>query len=400
LPTTSLDSIPVLTSDSALVARPADFSAIPRSAWDHLLAQTPAATPFARWNFHRAWWDAYGDTAHEEYLVCVAVDTDGGDGGDIRAVVPLMHRHEVEPTDMVDRTVLRQQSPTAHSLPADAKAVFFGASYHADYATVLAAPADLPAVARALAEALADPPDPAHGGQPWDAVDLRRLRPVDPALAALERALREYEPEWAVIREAEDVCPVVTAPSGDWDEFLATLDKKARHEIRRKLRRAALVGELSIEIASPTPEAVDAFIALHQARFGQRGLFPSTAGGDRSRRFVHRLAELERSEADGGQLQVGLVRCGGRLVFAALGFDDGQTCYLYNAGMDPAAADVSPGVTGAAEYLRNRMAAGRRRFDFLRGSEPYKYEWGARDEPIERLIVLRRAVRPAGEVAA
>jgi CelD/BcsL family acetyltransferase involved in cellulose biosynthesis len=27
--------------------------------------------------------------------------------------------------------------------------------------------------------------------------------------------------------------------------------------------------------------------------------------------------------------------------------------------------------------------------DFLRGNEPYKYEWGARDEPIQRLLVRR-----------
>ena len=30
-----------------------------------------------------------------------------------------------------------------------------------------------------------------------------------------------------------------------------------------------------------------------------------------------------------------------------------------------------------------------RRFDFLRGNEPYKYEWGAVDEPIQRLLVRR-----------
>ena len=59
--------------------------------------------------------------------------------------------------------------------------------------------------------------------------------------------------------------------------------------------------------------------------------------------------------------------------------------------MDPAAPEASPGVTGTAAYLRDRLAAGRRRFDFLRGDESYKYEWGAVDEPIERLLVERSA---------
>jgi CelD/BcsL family acetyltransferase involved in cellulose biosynthesis len=195
---------------------------------------------------------------------------------------------------------------------------------------------------------------------------------------------------WTVARELEDVCPVVTSPSGEWDAYLGTLDKKARHEIRRKLRRAAAVGEMTIEIGPPAPETIDAFIALHRMRFGDDGLFPDNPGGERSRRFVHRLAQLELAEGGSSQLHVALVRCGARLVFAALAFDDGDQVFLYNAGMDPSAAEVSPGVTGTALYFQDRLAAGRRRFDFLRGNESYKYEWGARDEPIERLLVTRR----------
>ena len=48
-------------------------------------------------------------------------------------------------------------------------------------------------------------------------------------------------------------------------------------------------------------------------------------------------------------------------------------------------------MTGAAAYLRYELEHGCRRFDFLRGGESYKYEWGAVDQPIYRL---------AGTVAA
>jgi len=365
------------------------FSRIPRDAWDRLLAASPQATPFARWSFHRAWWDAYGSTAHEQYLVCQPADDD-----EIRAVVPLMHRHEAEPQDEITATILRRHvALRGTQVAGEAKAVFFGASYHADYATVLCARDDAPAAADALAETLAGPADTGHGSQPWDVVDLRRLRAADPVLPALHSAFDRLAPRenWQVIREPEDVCPVITVTDGDWDGYLGTLDKKARHEIRRKLRRAQAAGELSVSIAAPTPEAVDGFIELHTRRFGDEGLFPPTEGGARSRRFVHRLAELEAAEPDGGLLRVAQVRCGERMIFATLAFDDGRTCYLYNAGMDPDAADLSPGVTGTALYLRDRIEAGRRRFDFLRGGEEYKYEWGAQDEAIERLLVVRGA---------
>ena len=58
---------------------------------------------------------------------------------------------------------------------------------------------------------------------------------------------------------------------------------------------------------------------------------------------------------------------------------------------DPDARDLSPGRPDGPRATSHRaLAAGVRRMDFLRGDEPYKYEWGAADEPIQRLLVRRR----------
>lgn len=370
-----------------MLCRPVPFDELARSTWDRLLAAAPAATPFARWTFHRAWWDAYGSTAHEQYVLVV------DEAGEARAIVPLMHRHQVEPQDEPTATVLRHRERQGTAVPAQAKTVFFAASYHADYATLLADPQDLRAVSTALVDYFAGPPDTGHGDIPWDAIDLRRLQRDDPARTALASAFgdRAAAEGWQIVDEQEDVCPVVSAPGADWDEYLATLGKKHRHEIRRKLRRAEAAGGLGVSYGLPDRQSVERFIELHQARFGSEGLFPPTEGGERSRRFIHRLAELEATEPDGGQLRLAEVTSGERLIFGGLAFDDGQTCYLYNSGMDPHASDLSPGVTGTAELIRDRLAAGRRRFDFLRGDEPYKYQWGAVDEPVDRLLVLRSA---------
>jgi CelD/BcsL family acetyltransferase involved in cellulose biosynthesis len=387
----SADSDPACS----LIARPVAFEAIPRMAWDRLLAATPAATAFSRWTLHRAWWDAYGSTSHEQYLICVEADAPVGaelDPAAIRAIAPLMHRHEVEPQDAATATRMRHGHPTGSSVRPTAKAIFFGANYHADYATILTGPADLQAVAEAVVQALAAPPDLVHGDTEWDVVDLRRLRHDDPMLPALQVAFADQSARfgWHVTREQEDVCPVLTLPEdGDWETYLASLDKKDRHEIRRKVRRVEAAGSNVFRLVDPTPDAMDAFIDLHQAKWGDEGLFPATAGGDRSRRFFHRLAELELADGPARQLQLGRFEVAGRLLMVAVGFDDGRQCLFYNAGTNPEARDLSPGVTGTAAYLRDRLAAGRLRFDFLRGDEPYKYEWGAVDEPIYRLLVER-----------
>ena len=374
-----------------LAARPVAVGDIPRATWDRLAAANPWATPFSGWIFQRAWWDAYHGSAHDQTLV---VCPTAGPTDDPVAIVPLMHRHEVEPTDADQATKIRHgDSPDLTLVPPHAKAVFFGASYHADYATILAAPDDLPAVAEAVAAHLATTAsgaaaDPGHP-EPWDVVDLRRLRCGDPTAEALAAAFgsREMAEGWTLNVEREDVCPVVTFADGaTFDDYLATLDKKARHEIRRKLRRAESAGEVRLTPSNDPLADLDVFIDLHQKRWGADGLFPSTPGGAASRVFIRRL--FEESGRD-GPVRLSFLMVGSRRVAAGIHVQTPDTWMFYNAGIDPDARDLSPGVVLAGMYVQTALAAGARRFDFLRGDEPYKYEWGSVDEPIQRLLVRR-----------
>jgi CelD/BcsL family acetyltransferase involved in cellulose biosynthesis len=359
------------------------------ATWDALAARTPFATPFSRWAFHRAWWDGYGASAHDQTLV--VEDRDAPPGSAPVAIVPLMHRHEVEPGDAEIRSTLRHGNDGALTPVAPtAKAIFFGASYHADYATVLAAPEDLPRVSTAIVAHLAAPPaaDDTHPAR-WDLVDLRRLRCGDPASDALTDAFAAAAPAhgWTALREREDVCPVVSLPEGlDFEGYLDTLEKKARHEIRRKIRRAEAVGEVVLAGSADPLADLPAFIDLHQRRWGAAGLFPDNPGGDASRRFIRRLFEAFGPD---GPVRLSFLTVDGRRIAAGIHLDDGVSFSYYNAGVDPDARDLSPGVVMVGRYLAMAIAAGRRRLDFLRGDESYKYEWGALDEPIERILVGR-----------
>jgi CelD/BcsL family acetyltransferase involved in cellulose biosynthesis len=378
------------TTGAHLVAQRRPFGEIPAETWDALADATPWATPFSRNCVQKAWWDAYGATAHDQTLVVVD-EAAPATANNIVGIVPLMHRHELEPGDVASRTTIRHQ-PGRELLPVPdaATAVFFGASYHADYATVLAAPQNLNAVCEAVATLLAAQ-DPSR----WDVVDLRRLRAGDPATDALAKAFEWAAPNagWCVTREQEDVCPILTlAPGLDYEGYLATLDKKERHEIRRKVRRAEAAGEVRLEPSAHPFEDLDAFVDLHQKRWGAEGLFPPTEGGAASRRF---FAGLFEDCAPSGIVDLSFLTVDGRRVAAGVTFDDGEAVYYYNAGVEPDARELSPGVVMVACYIQRAIQLGRTRLDFLRGNEPYKYEWGAIDSPIERLLVQRTA--PAAE---
>ena len=78
-------------------------------------------------------------------------------------------------------------------------------------------------------------------------------------------------------------------------------------------------------------------------------------------------------------MDLSFLTVGGRRIAAGVTFDDGEAVYYYNAGVDPDARDLSPGVVMVARYIQRAIELGRTRLDFLRGDEPYKYEWGAVD---------------------
>ena len=379
------------------------FGDIDPATWDELAALSPYATPFSAWAFHRAWWDAYRDNATDETIV--VVDPASATPDRPIAILPLMDRHVVEPTDAATHTMIRHGHRLPLTpLPDDACVIYFGATYHADYATMLADPADMGRAAEALADALARdaipdpaPPDPDHD-ESWAAVDLRRLRQADPATDALATALghREIAEGWTLNVEREDVCPVIRLPEGaDLDGFLATLGKKERHEIRRKVRRAEAGGAVElVESVDPVAD-LEAFIDLHQARWGDLGLFPSTPGGDQSRLFVRRLFELFGGASGQATIHLSFLTVGDRRIAASIHFETAGSILYYNAGVDPAARDLSPGVVLLERLVRRAIERGKCRVDLLRGDEPYKYEWGAVDEPIQRILVRRSATAPA-----
>ena len=182
---------------------------------------------------------------------------------------------------------------------------------------------------------------------------------------------------------------MVTLPAGlDIEGYLSTLGKKERHEIRRKVRRAAAVGDVRLEDSADPLADLDAFIDLHQKRWGEAGLFPPTIGGDQSRTFFRRMFELW---GPAGPIRLTFLTVGGRRIAAGIHLETSDGYLYYNAGVDPDARELSPGVVMVHAYVERALAGGKRRLDFLRGDEPYKYEWGAVDEPVQRVLVRRKA---------
>jgi CelD/BcsL family acetyltransferase involved in cellulose biosynthesis len=157
-----------------------------------------------------------------------------------------------------------------------------------------------------------------------------------------------------------------------FDEYLAGLGKKERHEMRRKRRRFDNeIGPGSVERRSGTA-AVELFADLHRRSAGDKGAF-MTSDMEEFFGALHTAA--------GGVIDV-LVDGTGRPASAVFSFEDSAGFYLYNSAFEPEVMHLSPGNVMLSHLIERAIDNRHRVFDFLKGDETYKFRLGAQPRPL------------------
>ena len=216
----------------------------------------------------------------------------------------------------------------------------------------------------------------------WEKFNLDSLIEDSPTLAHLPAMARERG--YAVEVEYEDVTSGVDLP-GDWDQYLALLTKKDRHELRRKMRR--LDGQTDWEWYCITkPDEVlgkfDDFLALMRMSRADKEEYMTPEREEFFRSMAKRMAELD-------QIRLFFMEIDGSKAAASLCFDFGSARLLYNSGYDPGLSYYSVGLILHAMCVRDAIDRGLNYFDFLRGPEPYKAHLGGRQKSLYRMLVKR-----------
>jgi CelD/BcsL family acetyltransferase involved in cellulose biosynthesis len=122
---------------------------------------------------------------------------------------------------------------------------------------------------------------------------------------------------------------------------------------------------------------LEALFTLHAARWSERAQ-PGVLA-DAAVVAWHREAAPLLLAA--GVLRLHGLRLDGEWIALAYVLAHGDRSRYYIGGFDPRHAALSPGALLIEHAIACAHAEGARAFDFLRGAEPYKYRWGAVDEP-------------------
>jgi CelD/BcsL family acetyltransferase involved in cellulose biosynthesis len=322
--------------------------------WNSLLDCSASHVPFLRHEYLAAWWRTLGGSewGHGDLYVVTARRADGSLG----AIAPLFFtdNREGEPALML-----------------------LGSFEISDYLDVIICPDDTSAFVDALFDHLQTPKAP-----PWKVLDFYNILEGSRTLQVLQAAAARCG--WIYTQDRLQHCPYIPLP-GDWETYLSGIDKKQRHEIRRKMRRAESyevpVRWYIADDPARLDEQIDSFLYLMEQDPDKKA-FLTDAMRSQMRAATH-------AAFDGGWLQLAFLDVGDEKAAAYLNFDYGEHIWVYNSGLDFKHSAVSPGWVLLGYLLQWANENKRRAFDFMRGDEEYKYRFGAIDRFIVRASIRR-----------
>ncbi|KUK93059.1 MAG: Uncharacterized protein XE06_1093 [Anaerolineaceae bacterium 46_22] len=175
----------------------------------------------------------------------------------------------------------------------------------------------------------------------------------------------------------DDVSLELDLPAS-WDDYLASLSGKQRHEVRRKIRRLKEAGSIKYSTVSESNDVkhlINTFFWMFTESREDKERFLTTNRESFFRSMASKMAEQ-------GVLQIGLLELNEKPVSIILTFDYQNKIYLYNSGYDPKYRHLSVGLLSKIFCIKESIEKNKTTFDFLKGNETYKYRLGAKEVPL------------------
>ena len=338
-----------------------DFSEIDPTTWNALVEKSIADTPFSRYEYLSEWWKTLGggEWKSAELVLVSATENDK-----LIGIAPLF--------------IAEYDGQQALML--------LGSIEISDYLDLIVCEADLPRFLSELIDFLASSHAGTlrfNSGQAWSTIDWYNLPDSSPTLAALKAESERRG--WNYHEEIYRPTPRI-ALNGSFEEYLSRVEKKQRHEIRRKMRRAA-ESDLNVRFqiigkdADITAETDSFFHLMTQDPNKANFLHPA---------MREQMTVTIRAAFEQNYLWLAFLEIDGVKVAASLNFDYKNKLWGYNSGVSRAHMELSPGWVLLGHVIQWCCENGRSEFDFMRGDEEYKYRFGGVNKYVMRSRMIKR----------
>lgn len=169
----------------------------------------------------------------------------------------------------------------------------------------------------------------------------------------------------------QDVCSSLVLP-----ESIDSLSKKFTKKFRSNINRCKRKIELRKNVLFSSSKDnfnrnFDELVRLHCARWESRSL----SGVINEKNLVNFYREVSLELKNIGMADIYTLQIGENVVAAYFTFTRNDTVYAYLGGFDPDTEKLSPGTITLYYVIHDAILKRKKRFDFLRGDEPYKCKW-------------------------
>ncbi|MCE1254207.1 MAG: GNAT family N-acetyltransferase [Anaerolineae bacterium] len=322
--------------------------------WNELLEESICHVPFLRHEYLKIWWQTLGggEWGEKAQLNIVTARRDGR----LVGVAPLFFIPDHD---------------------GQAALMLLGSIEISDYLDLIVRQDDLLEFSEGLLTFLAGSELPA-----WQSLDWYNLLDSSPTLKTLQESA--IKKGWQTQVRHLQHSPFIPLP-GNFDTYLAGIDKKQRHEIRRKMRRAEEAGRglryVTVQEKETFDQDVETFLQL-MAFDPQKETFLTPPMREQFRRTV-------RCAFDAGCLHMAFLEIDGEKAAGHMSFDYLKRIWAYNSGVNPKFNELSPGWVLLGYELQWANQNAYSEYDFMRGDEEYKYRFGAVDRSVMRLTITR-----------
>lgn len=315
-----------------------------RPHWEQLLREFCGATIFSSWEWLAPWWRAFGER-HRLLLLAFL-----NESSQLVGLAPLcVEKRRLTP--LVDLRVLRFWGDGS------------GDSENLDF-PVRAGYED--EVAGLFLSYLA------KESRRWDCCELNTM-PEDSAVGnRLSHHLRYHL--WIAYRHQQTGSAILLPET--WEKYLVQLSAKERGKVgylRRSLEKKYQTRFYKCENQAELEVCLDTLFGLHQKHWNSASE-PGTFISAERRRFYSEMATLLLGR---GRLEFWFLDLDGKPVAAQFGFCFERLFFSLQEGYDPVYSRDSVGYVLRAHVIRQLIAAGVRRYDFLAGEDVSKTRWGA-----------------------
>ncbi len=331
------------------VRRLKDFAEIDRERWAALCSRSGTNTIFQTYEWHQAWWEAYGE-ASELYLLVLE------DGPALVGIAPMMLSHEAG-----GRKVL----------------VFIG-DYRSDYLDFIY-DAGKPEVVHALIAYFAG-----RRGD-WDSIGLSEIPEGSPTHRELASAAERNRLYCGIVRKRE--CPALVI-KGNESQANEIVSKKKLRYYKRYFEKKQGYSVRHLAGRDEIGRYLDGFFEQHIARWAGTPT-PSIFLEEESKIFY---GQLLSSMCDKGWITFTVVESEGAPIAYHFGFVYRNVFVLYKPIYNPLLAKRSPGQVLLKELMEFALFRKYDEFDFTVGAEAYKHRFATdvRHNTTYRILKSRR----------